>query len=410
MLEDVPEVETVRAGDRVALRGRVSSLASWAKVEQVTAAFGDQILHLATLEMPPEILVNLRDGLKKAGFSITDTVGTDGDKTPGTLAVSGSGRTVYVSGSVYSQDQLSRINNVIAAQRGLMLKRDDAKEAAATSYFASVNVSIVPLIMEVDVAFIAVTDLEIKQTGANLAKFGLLSINLAGAVAGDVMKIGSETTDKSSGSLTYGVASSLSDTLKFFVNDKPDRVVYRGQLNFRNGAAEWQELHSGGTRKMRLVGKDVAKVEEFNYGFLLKAKGGLKDSELATLDMEFELSTPPVVLANGDYDVQRDRVQSSVDCKVGNTMVLGGVNSLLDGSNVEATPILRSIPLLSPFFSQKTNSRTDKQMLILVSPHITSDMGKAAALSEQNKKIMDISEKSADERLKEKRPRRFFFF
>jgi len=101
---------------------------------------------------------------------------------------------------------------------------------------------------------------------------------------------------------------------------------------------------------------------------------------------------------------------STVDCKVGHTMALGGVNSLLNSATVEATPILRSIPLLSAFFSQKNSNRTDKQMLVLVSPHIVGDMGKAEALSGQNKKTMDVSEKSADERLKEKRPRRFFFF
>jgi type II secretory pathway component GspD/PulD (secretin) len=202
----------------------------------------------------------------------------------------------------------------------------------------------------------------------------------------------------------------MSDTLRFYVKDDPSRQIYRGQLHFRNGAAEWRELHSGGTLKLRLVGKEVVKIEEINYGFMLKAKGGLKDAESAALDLEFELSFPDKIVGTEDYDLKRDRMVSAVDCKVGHTMALGGVNSLLNSATVEATPILRSIPLLSAFFSQKTSNRTDKQMLVLVSPHIVGDMGKAGALSEQNKKIMDISEKSADERLKEKRPRRFFFF
>lgn len=405
-LEDVPEVETARAGDRVVLRGRVSSLANWSKVERVTAAFGHQVLNLTELEMPPEILVHLRDGLMQAGFRIAAQDEKVGESNPGVLSLSGSGRTVHVSGAVFSPKQLEEIHNTIASQRHLRVVGAEQAAATETSYTAAVNVSVVPLIIEVDLAFIAVNDAEHRRIGVNLYEAGLLSIDAVGALAGDV----TGTRHGSAGGLTYDVASNLSGTLRFFTQDTPDREIYRGQLHFRNGTEEWRELHSGGTLQLRLVGREVAEIQEIDYGFILKALGGLKDAETAALDLEFELSTPSRIDGTDDYDIRRERVLTAVDCRLGHTMAIGGVNSLLESADASATPILRSIPLLNTFFSQRTNARTDKQMLVLISPHIRTEIGRAAPLSDGNVQLMELGDRPVQERMKERRPRRFFFF
>jgi len=428
-LEDVPEVEMVRAGDRIVVRGRVSSLANWNQLQTVVNAFGPQIMNLATLEMPPEILVNLRDGLRKAGFEIADGADEVGDESPGVLFISGAGRTVYVEGAVYSPQQLDQIKRIVESQRWLTVQQDGETDDMM-SYAAGINVSVVPLIIEVDLAFISITDEEHTKIGVNLFEAGLLTIDAAGAFVGDVSSAvaresGSRTVDgvrsrrpsvrtsertrEYGRSRTYSVLSDLSGTLDFFTRESPDRVIHRGQLHFRNGAEEWRKLHSGGTLQLRLTSERETSIEEIDYGFILKVKGGLKDQDATQLDLEFELSTPTQIADTLDYDLQRERVNTSIDCSIGHTMVLGGVNSLLDSVDHRGTPILRSIPLMRTFFSERTSARTDSRMLVLVSPHIASDIGPSTPLSDQNIEVLEASEEPAEERTQRRR-RRFFFF
>jgi type II secretory pathway component GspD/PulD (secretin) len=84
-------------------------------------------------------------------------------------------------------------------------------------------------------------------------------------------------------------------------------------------------------------------------------------------------------------------------------MVLGGANSLLDSVDVKGTPFLKNVPLLKYLFSEKASGRTDAKMLILVSPHIASDMGAVAPVSAGNTAIIEMSEKPAEERTGDRR-------
>jgi len=423
-LDDIPEVEVVQAGDKVLVRGVLASMANRNQVKKIVAAFGDQVLDLTTLEMPPELLVNLREGLRKANFKVADEAGSADSNKPGTLTVNGSGNMVYVSGAVYSPDDAARVNEIVAGQRWLVVKTEKEDPGAIDKYVASINVSVVPLMLEVDVAFISVSEEENKKIGVNLLDAGLMTIDLGGAIIGDAAGRASSgsgwtktdgvrtqdpkvSTRERSGnqgeSLTYKVATDLSGTLRFFTQENPSRVIHRGQLHFRNGSPEWRQLHSGGTLKVRLTSERDAKMEDIDYGFILKAKGGLKNADTASLEVEFELSTPSQMPGSEDYDIRRDRVNTSVDCPVGNTMVLGGANSLLDSVDVKGTPFLKNIPLLRNLFSEKTSGRTDSKMLILVSPHIASDMGSAAPVSAGNAAIIEMSEKPAAERMQDRR-------
>ena len=113
--------------------------------------------------------------------------------------------------------------------------------------------------------------------------------------------------------------------------------------------------------------------QPIDYGLILKAKGGLADSENAALELEVELSVPIIQgqsPAGPIYDLKRSRISSTVQCPVGKTLILGGSKQLTEGVSVSGTPILSKIPLLSFLFGEKTQSKDQRSVLILISPQI----------------------------------------
>lgn len=432
-LNDVPEVEMSANLGRVLIKGEISNLGHWNTLKNVVAAYGKgAVMDLTTLRMPPELVLRLREGLKKAGFEIAKDNEDVGDSTPGRLSVEGTGRTIYVKGRVFSTGDIAKIESVVAAQHWLTMKPkegevDDGDEA---TYTGIINVSVVPVMLEVDVTFLAITDEDQQKLGVNLLSAGLLTIEGAGALAGDALTTwsssgGSETVDgvktlspntvsrtKSrsyDNSGTYSVAADLAGTLNFYISKHPDRLIEKAHFTFKNDAVDWKEYHSGGTLKIRIVSDNASDIEDIDYGLIMKVKGGLLDADNISLDMNVELSAPEEIAGTADYDLKRERIETSLNCPIGHAVIMGGMNKLLEGVDESATPILRSVPVLKHLFSEKASSRIEKRLLVLMSCHVVGTPRPAIPVSEETLKLLEETKTPAKKR-ERKNKRRFFFF
>jgi type II secretory pathway component GspD/PulD (secretin) len=116
------------------------------------------------------------------------------------------------------------------------------------------------------------------------------------------------------------------------------------------------------------------------------------------------------VPVGNDYDLKRNRIETTVNCPLGQTIVLGGMKSLIEQSSTEGVPFLRSVPAISWFFSEKNNVKQDSKVLILLSPQIAGAPRESAPVSLQTAPALEESNKTNDQREVEKRKRRFFFF
>lgn len=422
MLDDVPEVDIFRVGERVGIKGGIANLNRWNQVKTVVVAFGANIIDLTNLEIPPELIVGLKEAFEMSGLKVAEQGEGIGNDNPGVYEIVSAGHTIYIRGTAFSQNEISRIRDLVSSQNQLKLEvesGDDKDKAVDNRFLVAVNVGVAPLTVEVDVAFIALTEEDHKQVGVNLFEAGLMTVDVAGALVGDVVRIASKdsgrvttdgtrvarptvsTRDRTSGntgSLTYSVVSQMAGVLHFYTENNPSRLIHRAQLNFRNGSDEWREIHSGGTIKVPLVGREVASMEDIDYGFIMKTRGTLIDGNNATIDVNFELSTPEA-LGTGHYDVKRERVITAVDCGLGHTMVLSGLNSLLDSASEQATPFLSKIPLLKHFFSQKYKGQRNTRILVLVSPHIVQDVAGAVPHSAVNVQTLQDAEVPSANRL-----------
>ncbi len=403
-LDTVPEVDiTINLG-RVALRGEVSNIEHWKYLQKVVALYKDSVANLVTFHPTPEVMLALKSTLEKAGYTIQPPEAADTKPAPGTLSLKFTGNNIFVSGAVYSQKDKDRIIQIIGAQSWLKVKTDEKDSADDVRVRAILDLNIVPTMIEMDVVFVGVTEREERQIGVNLAKAGLLALDsTSAAFQGNIRR------DEASGLQgSYTINAGLQGALTFFAGSGPGRFQTAGHMTFKNDAPEWRTYHSGGTLKVRLASRDNVAMENIDYGLIMKVKGGLLDSQTASVDVNLELSYP--VPVGADYDLKRNLIETTINCPIGQTMVLGGMKSLIEQASNEGVPFLRSVPAISWFFSEKNRLQEDSKVLIMISPQIAGATTASRPVSEQTASTLEESSKTAKQREREKHKRRFFFF
>lgn len=401
-LDSVPEVDISINLGRVVIKGEVSSIEHWKYLQKVVALYKDSVANLVTFQPTPEVMMSLKKAFEKAGVKVQD----DNDAAtpaPGSVSVKFSGNNIFVTGSLYSQKDKDRIVQIVEAQNWLTMK--PAKEGAEDPRVRAIlDLTVVPTMLEMDVMFVGVSDEEEQRIGVNLMKAGLVILNSASTAFQG--KFGASDSSGLTGS--YTINSGMQGALKFFAGSGPGRFQNAGHLTFKNDSPEWRLFKSGGTLKVRIVSRDAVGLSDIDYGLIMKVKGGLLDSKTAAVDLNLSLSYP--VPVGSDYDLKENKVETTVNCPLGQTMVLGGMKSLIEQSSNEGVPFLRSIPVISLFFSEKSKMMQNSKVLILLSPQIVGATTPSRPVSEETAPTLKESGTPVDQLQKQKRGRRFFFF
>jgi len=408
-LDSVPEVDVAINLGRVLIKGEISNIEHWKYLQKVVEIYKDSVVNLVSFQPAPEVMLSLKSAFEKMGIKVLGADASPESAAPGSVSLKFSGNTIFVSGQVYSQKDKDRIQQIMETQNWLVIKnpggdkKKDAQPPNQGAVQALIDVTIVPTMIEMETVFVSVTDVEEKQIGVNLAQAGLLVLDSTSAgFQGDL-------GNRSSGlGGRYSINSGLQGALKFFAGNGPGRFQNAGHMTFKNDSPEWRTYHSGGTLKVRVATRDATSLEDVDYGLIMKIRGGLLNAKTAALDVNLELSYP--VPIGNDYDLKRNRIETTVNCPVGQTMVLAGMKSLVEQSSAEGVPFLRSVPVISWFFSEKNNLKQDSKVLILMCPRIAGATTETAPVSEQTRPTLQESEKTTRQRELEKNKRRFFFF
>jgi Flp pilus assembly secretin CpaC len=394
-LDEVPEVDLSVSLGRIVIKGEVNSVQHWELVQKVVSLYGENVADLTTFRPAPEVLLSLRKGLEKGGFTVADRKDAVA-RNPGVLSVDVSGNNLFITGSVFSRNDLAAIEDIVGAERWLAVKKEN-EEAKEDRIPAILKVNVIPSLLELDVAFANVTDQEEKQVGINLVKNGLLVVDTTAAAFRGT--IGKDATSGFEGS--YVINSALAGTMKLFGGSGPGRRSVTGHMTFKNDAPDWQKYQSGGTLKVRVSGRDVADLEDIEYGFIMKVKGGLLNADTAAMDLDLELSFP--VPMGADYDLKREHIETTVNCPLGKTLVMGGVKDLSEKVTKEGVPFLRSIPVLSFLFSEKNQIVEDRKVLILICPSMNTTTLAGTRYSEQTTNTLREANMPVEDLKKEKR-------
>jgi type II secretory pathway component GspD/PulD (secretin) len=421
-LDTVPEVELAVNRDRIVVKGELSNVGNWETLQKVLKAYdAKQYLDLTTFRPAPEVMLGLKSALEKAGVKVMEG---DQSAPPGAVSLKYNKDTLFMSGTFYSPQDVARVQDIVASQDWLVIRKaGEASQRAAgdVKVNAVLNLRIEPVMVEVDVVYVGITDSQNEQLGVNLAKQGLLAINAATAgFYGNINKGGSGWGGG------YAVRSNLQGVLNFMAKEGVSRFRSAGHLTFKSGdSPQWRLFHSGGTIKAQTGGSSTASggggdkiavstgngsLQDIDYGLIMRVKGGLENAQTAGLEVELELSAPEL-MDNGDYNLKRNRVSTNVECPLGNTVVLGGMKDLVESTATPSgVPFLRSVPVIQWFFSEKTSDVRQQQVLVLISAQLAPGFQPSKPVSDETKNTVEKAAQPSKERLKEDHKGRNYFY
>ena len=392
-LENIPGVEVDVGLGKVVLRGIITKPKDWSYLKKtVLPTYGDQVQCKVQFRLQDEMLLKLKNDLQKNRFKVQE--GNDTTPPAGTLNLFTTDNNVFINGSVFSQGDLQTIKSVVNSCSWLTIRKEGDKLEDDACY-AVVNVSVAPVMLELDVTFVGVSDAEAMTVGANLLKNGLAVISGSAQIAGNVIH-GAEKTGN------YVVQGNIGDTIKAISGGAgvgPARFSSMGHLTFKNDATDWKIFHDGGTIELPISGgvSGTSSLQQIDYGLILKAKGGLSDADNAALDLQVEMSIPVQQgssPAGAIYNLKRSRMESTVVCPVGKTLVMGGTKQLTEGVNIDSeTPFLGKLPVLQYLFSERSKAKSTRQILILISPQISRPATASEATSNQTADTVEKADK-----------------
>lgn len=394
-LDNVPGVEAEVGLGKVVLRGIITKPQDWSYLKKsILPSYGDQVVCKVQFHLQDEMLLKLKGELVRAHFKVQE--GNTDSNEPGTLNLFSSDNNVFINGSVFAHGDLDSIKSIITSCPWLTIRREGDKVENDACY-AVINVSVAPVLLEVDVTFVGVSDAEAMTLGANLLKRGLAVVSGTAQIAGDLIH------GKPQQSGSYVAQGNMGDTIRAISGGAgvgPARFSSMGHLTFKNDATDFKVFHDGGTIELPVSGGigGAVGLQPIDYGLILKAKGGLVDAENASLDVQVEMSIPVqqgFSPAGAIYNLKRSRIESTVVCPVGKTLIMGGTKQLTEGVNIDSeTPFLGKLPILQFLFSERSKASSSRQVLILISPQIARAPTMAAPVSDQTADSQEKANKS----------------
>ncbi len=160
---------------------------------------------------------------------------------------------------------------------------------------------------------------------------------------------------------------------------EPNLVALNGQrANFLAGGQFFIPVaQSAGTT----AGTSAISAQPVDFGVRLEFLAHILDNDVIRLTVDPEVSEPDFTLAttfvaggSPTPGLNKRSAHTTVELKQGQTLAIAGLMSLtLDGTTTRI-PGLGDLPILGPFFSNTTGSRTEKELVVLVTPYLVEPM------------------------------------
>ncbi|PIP12984.1 MAG: hypothetical protein COX48_05595, partial [bacterium (Candidatus Stahlbacteria) CG23_combo_of_CG06-09_8_20_14_all_34_7] len=112
--------------------------------------------------------------------------------------------------------------------------------------------------------------------------------------------------------------------------------------------------------------------EKYTVGTILNVIPHVNSTKDITLEIEAELSTATYEDIGPTINITKaNTVQMVVD---GETVVMGGFMLTEESRAESGFPLLSSIPIIGHLFKNDTSTKTEKEVLIFITPHIIKDI------------------------------------
>jgi type II secretory pathway component GspD/PulD (secretin) len=158
-------------------------------------------------------------------------------------------------------------------------------------------------------------------------------------------------------------------TLDTLEKQQLSRRVDDGTLTITNNQSS--TLQSGGTIYITIPGADDNIERTIEYGVKIDVTPRITQDGRIAMDVEANLDEPKGAVTNPNLlELTKRSVKTTVTLEPGQTVLLGGLFSNRFNSTTTGVPILSSIPLIGDAFKNTENSRSNTDLLLIVTADI----------------------------------------
>ena len=334
LVADIPGISVYEANKRIVLDGRLSSASDIDRVSKIATTFGDQILNLTRLDTGASNDV-VADFIRR-------NAGVDG------LDISILGETAYIRGPVPNEAARS---NVLALARTQVANVMDLLDVRET-------------MIETEVLFIRAEKTTGRDWGKNLLD-GSEVLSLSAGVEGS-----QDYAQNAWSPVAVGVtwSASIAPVLNALVTQGKAEVVARPRVGTRLG--QKGRFLSGGEMYYKVSGEVSGDLESVEYGIDLSVVPQFLADNTICNALTMTLSFPVTQAGTSDLSLDKYTIESTVVCKVGQSIVLSGIAEQIENDQNSHTPLLGSIPLVRLLFSETTRSFKNSEIIAIITPRV----------------------------------------
>ena len=408
-LERVPEVHAEIRGDYIRLDGEIKSVKKWNYLMKVLAGY-PSTRNFVEFHPGDELLVLMKENLRQCGFNVVFAAHTGKPEAwkanDVALTYNKINRTLNVQAKVYTPEQLAQVAECIGRENAWLASTGkDAKATAADEWKVRLNFQVVvakPTI-RLSVAYMAIGESDLRKIGNSLANSdaGVLTL---GTMKDNPLTIFRDLIADRNSAKSANIGATLGITTRFLAQNGIGRVSDTGYTLIESWAKDGAKFKSGGTRYVKVFGRDVAELKEIPYGFTIDAKGGMLNETSMSIDLDFGISTI-VPMDDGTYDRKEDLSKQKINCPIGRTTLLSGFMDLVDENTPPSgIPFLRSTPMLNWFVAESGKQVSDRRLVIMICPEIVDNTqdAKPDVNKEINIRVQEQGGKTTDQVLEER--------
>ena len=409
-LERMPEVHADIVGNSIRIDGEVKSIKKWNYLMKVIKGY-PSIRNFAEFTPGDELLVKMKENLQQCGFTVTFTphVGEPNAWKANCVALSYNkvNRTMNVQAKVYTPEQQAMIKGCIDREKNWIAvdkETKDSKTAFDDEYQVRLNmqVAIAKPIVRLSVAYMAISEEDVRKIGNRNAMTDsedFLGIGASLGVLTDLVH-GNGHSKRSA-----QVGAGLNVFTRFLAQNGISRKSDTGYTLMESWSKDGAKFKSGGTRFVKVYGRDIAELKEIPYGFTIDAKGGMVNDSEMSLDFDFGLSTI-IPMDDETYDRKEELSKQKINCTIGRTTLVSGFMDLVDKNTPPSgLPFLRSTPILNWFVADSGKEVADRRLVIMICPEIVDNTqdAKPDVNKEINIRVQDQAAKDTKEVEKERK-------
>ena len=251
-----------------------------------------------------------------------------------------------------------------------------------------VNLTLLPTILEVNIAFVSLADTD------DFSRNGNLHPTLG--VDASFLRRWLDGNDRSK---TIGINAQMGGTLSMLQTNFIAKVMDQGIVTFANDSPEGGKYKFGGNIKIPVSGGDNGDLKDISYGYDVKVKGGLVSENQVRLDLDIRSQTVDTD-TQGNYDQKENSATLTLPMNINDTYIVAHHKKATETSVQTGTPVLGRVPLLKYLFSSTATEKKVVNVLVLVSTTVQTLKGETI-MPMETKKVIQDAKKDTGELLKE---------